>query len=66
MSALEFTDTNIVAYAMGKDSEQRTKARRVLAEGVTVNTQVINETVNVLTRKQARAWTRPMKSRKAF
>ena len=52
MSVLEFADTNIVVYAVGLYSEQRTKARRILAEGVTVSAQVINETVNVLTRKQ--------------
>jgi predicted nucleic acid-binding protein len=52
MSGLEFADTNVVVYAVGLDSDQRTKARQILAEGVTVSSQVINETVNVLTRKQ--------------
>jgi predicted nucleic acid-binding protein len=52
MSALEFADTNIVVYAVGKDSNKRIKARRIIAEGVTISAQVINETVNVLTRKQ--------------
>jgi predicted nucleic acid-binding protein len=52
MSVLEFADTNIVVYAVGQNSDQRTKARQILAEGVAVSAQVINETVNVLTRKQ--------------
>lgn len=55
MSALKFADTNIVVYAVGKDSEQRDTARRIIAEGVTVSAQVINETVSVLTRKQGAA-----------
>ena len=52
MSVLEFADTNIIVYAVGQDSDQRTKARQILADGVTVSAQVINETVSVLTRKQ--------------
>jgi predicted nucleic acid-binding protein len=52
MSALEFADTNTVVYAVGKDSDKRTRARRIIADGVMVSVQVINETVNVLTRKQ--------------
>ena len=53
MSALEFADTNIVVYAVGQDSDKHTMARQILAEGVTVSSQVINETVNVLIRKQS-------------
>lgn len=52
MTGLEFADTNIVVYAVGKDSDQRTRARRIVMEGVMVSAQVVNETVNVLTRKQ--------------
>ena len=52
MSVLEFADTNIVVYAVGQDSDKRTKARQILVDGVTVSAQVINETLNVLTRKQ--------------
>ena len=52
MSALEFADTNIVIYAVGQDSRQRTKARELLSDGLTVSSKVINETVSVLTRKQ--------------
>jgi len=42
MSVLEFTDTNIVVYAVGKDSEKRGKARHILAGGVTISAQVVN------------------------
>ncbi len=52
MSVLEFADTNIVVYAVGHHSAQRTRAMAILAESVTVSSQVINETVNVLARKQ--------------
>ncbi|WP_251827516.1 PIN domain-containing protein [Methylovulum psychrotolerans] len=52
MNALEFADTNIVVYAVGHPSERQAKARAILAEGLTVSSQVINETVSVLSRKQ--------------
>lgn len=52
MSVLEFADTNIVVYAVGQDSDKRIKARQILTQGVIVSSQVINETVSVLTRKQ--------------
>jgi len=52
MSVLEFADTNIVVYTVGRHSAQRTQAMAILAESVTVSSQVINETVNVLARKQ--------------
>jgi predicted nucleic acid-binding protein len=42
MSVLEFADTNIVVYAVGQVSDKHTKARQILAEGVTVSSQVIN------------------------
>lgn len=53
MSALEFADTNIVVYAVGRNSEQRSTAQRIITEGVTISTQVVNEAVSVLTRKQS-------------
>jgi predicted nucleic acid-binding protein len=52
MSVLEFADTNIVVYAVGQDSDKRNKARQLLIQGVIVSSQVINETMSVLTRKQ--------------
>ncbi|MDD2760031.1 MAG: PIN domain-containing protein [Methylomonas sp.] len=52
MSVIKFADTNIIVYAVGKDSEHRAIARRIIADGVIVSTQVINETISVLTRKQ--------------
>lgn len=52
MTASEVVDTNVVVYAVGVDSAKQSKARELLANGVTVSAQLINETVNVLTRKQ--------------
>ncbi len=52
MTALEFADTNVVVYAVGVDSARQSRAREILGEGVTVSSQVINETISVLTRKQ--------------
>ncbi len=57
MSVLKFADTNIIVYAVGKDSEHRAIARNIIADGVTVSTQVINETISVLTRKQGASLT---------
>ena len=52
MNVLKFADTNIIVYAVGKDSEHRKIARQIIADGVAVSAQVINETISVLTRKQ--------------
>ena len=52
MTGRNFADSNIVIYAVGKDSNQQNKAREIITNGVMVSSQVINETINVLTRKQ--------------
>lgn len=52
MSVLKFADTNVIVYAVGKDSAHRAIARQIITDGVIVSAQVINETVSVLTRKQ--------------
>lgn len=52
MSAIEFADTNVIVYAVGKESTKQAIARQIVADGVTVSAQVVNETVNVLLRKQ--------------
>jgi predicted nucleic acid-binding protein len=52
MTDHKFADSNVIIYAVGKESAQRSKAQEIIANGVTVSTQVINETVSVLTRKQ--------------
>ena len=55
MSAIEFADTNVIVYAVGKESTKQAIARQIVADGVTVSAQVVNETVNVLLRKQGTA-----------
>jgi len=55
MSAIEFADTNVIVYAVGKESTKQAIARRIVADGDTVSAQVVNETVNVLLRKQGTA-----------
>ena len=55
MSAIEFADTNVIVYAVGKESTKQAIARRIVADGVTVSAQVVNETANVLLRKQGTA-----------
>jgi len=47
-----FVDTNVVVYALGVDTDRRETAIKLLAEGVLVSAQVINETVSVLLGKQ--------------
>ncbi|WP_051961965.1 PIN domain-containing protein [Methylobacter sp. BBA5.1] len=52
MTAPAFVDTNVVVYALGVDTDRRETAIKLLAEGVLVSAQVINETVSVLLGKQ--------------
>lgn len=52
MTGHKFADSNIIVYAVGRVSEYRDRAREIISAGVTVSSQVINETVYVLTRKQ--------------
>ena len=52
MIVLAFVDTNVVVYALGLDTAHRDKAKGLLAAGVVVSAQVINETVSVLAGKQ--------------
>jgi len=52
MTVLAFVDTNVVVYAVGRDTDRREKAIRLLTDGAVVSTQVINEMVSVLVGKQ--------------
>jgi predicted nucleic acid-binding protein len=47
-----FVDTNVVVYALGRDNDKRSKARQILEATPIASSQVINETVAVLTGKQ--------------
>ncbi|MDO8412266.1 MAG: PIN domain-containing protein [Gallionellaceae bacterium] len=51
MPAAEFLDSNVVIYAYGNDMRKKACALDLLATTPTVSTQVFNETVSVLRRK---------------
>ncbi len=46
-----FADTNVIVYAQSDDGEKTAKAIQVLEGDVVISTQVVNETISVLTRK---------------
>ena len=47
-----FVDTNVVVYALGRDNDKQSKARHILEATPIASSQVINETIAVLTGKQ--------------
>jgi predicted nucleic acid-binding protein len=51
MTAKVFADTKIVIYAESRHAEKSAAALAILENGPFISTQVINETVSVLTRK---------------
>jgi predicted nucleic acid-binding protein len=46
-----FADTNVIVYAQSDDGEKSAKAIQLLEGDLVISTQVVNETVSVLTRK---------------
>jgi predicted nucleic acid-binding protein len=46
-----FADTNLIVYAQSEGRHKTTRAIQILEAGIVISTQVINETVAVLTRK---------------
>lgn len=46
-----FADTNIVIYAEGADVRKAQRAMAILEPGPVISSQVVTETINVLTRK---------------
>ena len=46
-----FADTNIVIYAEGADVRKAQRAIAILEPGPVISSQVVTETINVLTRK---------------
>ncbi len=46
-----FADTNVTVYAYSDDGEKTAQAIRILEGDVAISTQVVNETVSVLTCK---------------
>ena len=51
-----FVDTNVVVYAFGRTDPRTMPARALLEQGVQLNIQVMNEFVNVATRKLRMPW----------
>lgn len=47
-----FVDTNVVVYALGRDNDKQSRARHILEATPIASSQVINETIAVLTGKQ--------------
>ena len=52
----EFVDSNVLLYLTSADAAKATRAERVLARGLVVSVQVLNEIANVSRRKFKRAW----------
>ena len=51
MTAKAFADTNIVIYAESRDARKSPVAVAILESGPVISTQVVNETLSLLTRK---------------
>jgi predicted nucleic acid-binding protein len=51
MSGKFFLDTNVILYLLSEDTAKADRAEVLLAQGGTVSVQVLNEAVNVMTRK---------------
>jgi len=55
MPVADFLDSNVVIYAYAADPAKKARALDLLAGSPTISTQVLNETVSVLNRKQLMA-----------
>lgn len=51
MTARAFVDTNIVVYAESADGDKTGRAVQIVESLPVISTQVVNETISVLTRK---------------
>ncbi|MFC4172541.1 PIN domain-containing protein [Microvirga sp. GCM10011540] len=51
MSAKPFLDTNVILYLLSSDEAKANRAEALLAQGGTISVQVLNEAVNVMTKK---------------
>ncbi|CAA9890520.1 PilT protein domain protein [Candidatus Methylobacter favarea] len=51
MTARVFADTNLFVYAESQDQDKSSRAIAIIQDAPVISTQVINETVSVLTRK---------------
>ncbi len=51
MNAKPFLDTNVILYLLSGDAAKANQAEALLAQGGTISVQVLNEAVNVMTKK---------------
>ena len=56
MSGQAFVDTNILIYYFTPDDERKDRAGEILAEGVMLSVQVLNELAHVARRKLRVSW----------
>jgi predicted nucleic acid-binding protein len=55
MSA-KFADSNVLIYLVSADERKASVAQAILADGLTISVQVLNECTNVLINKLKRPW----------
>jgi predicted nucleic acid-binding protein len=55
-AAAPFADTNVLLYLMSADAVKADRAEAVLAAGVIIGVQVLNEFANVARRKLSMSW----------
>lgn len=53
----KFADSNVVLYTTSKDDRRAVTALRLVADGLVISVQVLNEAANVMSRKWKRPWT---------
>ena len=51
-----FVDTNVLLYLISADAAKATRAESVLAAGIVISVQVLNEFANVARRKHGLSW----------
>lgn len=51
-----FVDTNVLLYLISADAAKATRAEAVLAAGIVISVQVLNEFANVARRKHGLSW----------
>ncbi len=51
MNAKPFLDTNVILYLLSGDATKANRAEALLAQGGTISVQVLNEAMNVMTKK---------------
>lgn len=57
-----FVDTNVLLYVLSDDGLKSRRAEAVLAAGVVISVQVLNEFANVCRRKMGLTWTETLRA----